>query len=421
MSHFKKIFLTDARCWISFLDPSKNIIDTIMITQCALKSSVSMRFKHQSILLLLLCSVGCAGAFLARGACLRGCKARDGPIQLNVLSEVSERTSTQQLSTSDLAREWAARNGGSSDSIRSASLPASPDSVSTSSTTAAPPPESSSSKPTASSYTDLALEWAERNRDSNTIYGSLSNGATSSSSIDSIQAQIPSPTDSTTQLGGSEMPDAVIESFDFPAVLDTERRIDIVTSVDKELWLDEETGRFYEAPSSDTDSSESEVDPIFEQISTPKRFAANHGGLKDLQKQIDARNTVVEGEGRYAVADGELVGTLTSDEINKAVMAELSVNDELSDEERQMFAAQIEALVKPRPYSLFLAEKAAEFVESSAKGLCKPFKGTKNKPLVRVTKGKRLRPCSRRQEARRGPRLWMGRRLLCQGNRHRYI
>ena len=74
-----------------------------------------MRFKHQSILLLLLCSVGCAGAFLARGACLRGCKARDGPIQsLNVLSEVSERTSTQQLSTSDLAREWAARNGGSS-------------------------------------------------------------------------------------------------------------------------------------------------------------------------------------------------------------------------------------------------------------------------------------------------------------------
>ena len=187
------------------------------------------------------------------------------------------------------------------------------------------------------------------------------------------------------------MPDSVIESFDFPAVLDTEQRIGTVTSVDKELWFDEETGRFYEVPPSAMGSSKSDLDPLLEQISTPKRFAASHGGFEALQKQIEDRNTVVEGEGRYAVADGELVERLTTPEIIEETMAaidELSVNDQLSDEERKILAAQFEILTKPRPYSLFLAEKAAELVESSVKGLCKPFKGAKRKPVNFATKGR---------------------------------
>ena len=359
------------------------------------------RSRHQPILLLLLCSVGIrrTGAFLAGGTSLRGSEARDGSLMLNV--ELSERTTSQQLSTSDLAREWAARNKDDSMIPLSTSPPSDLFSMPSSSTNMAPPRESSS-KPVASSMSDLAREWAARNRDSDTI-----NGATSvplSYSIDSIQVQSSSPADATALLPNSEKAEPVTQSLEFPAVSDTEPHIDKVTSLGKELWFDEDTGMFYEMSPSATGSSKSDLDPLFEQISTPKRFVASHGGFEALQKELEDRNTVVEGEGRYAVVDGELVDRLTSPEITEATIAainELSVNDELSDEDRNKLAAQIEKLTKPRPYPLFLAEKAAELVESSVKGLCKPFKGSKKKPVIFATRGRNYTRVSTRDGKKR--------------------
>ena len=84
---------------------------------------------------------------------------------------------------------------------------------------------------------------------------------------------------------------------------DTQLTIDKLASVDKEIWYDEETGRFYEGSSLAAGSYRSDMDSLIEHISTPRRFSASQGGFEDLQRQIENRNTMVEGEGRYAVAD----------------------------------------------------------------------------------------------------------------------
>jgi len=356
-----------------------------------------MMFMHHSIHLLLLCSAGArwASAFLPGGALQKSFKVRDGSTKLN--SQVSERTLPVSL---QLAEEWAARNKNLEDLVNP--LPASPPSdpfsmPSSSTTTVAPPPHEStfkpatheassepppheaSSKPAAISMSDLALEWAARNKDVDAVNGDVST-VRLSSSTDSVQVQIPPPADSTTQALGVETPYSISSSLDLPIASDTELPITKIISFDKELWFDQETGRFYEGPSTSVNADL--MDP---EISTPTRFASTHGGREALQKQLDDRNTIMEGEGQYAVADGELVG-------------------KMSAEERKALAAQTERLIQPRPYTLFLAEKAAEVVESSMKGFTKPFKGPKIKPMMyeyEVTEGKKYTRVSTRDGRKR--------------------
>jgi hypothetical protein len=216
---------------------------------------------------------------------------------------------------------------------------------------------------TSTGIEDLALQWASRNKDTDTVYGALS-----SSTIQ--EASRP--------FNGETVPvqsERVTESFiTFSGSANEEQSLDgeTVTSLDKELCFDDETGRFYETTRT---PSYRKVDPFFQQISSLKRSAVSRGDFKALQKQIDERNTVVEGEGRYAVADGEVIQAST--EVNKATKEAISTSDQLTDEEKKFLVAQIEKLTEPRPYPLFLAEKAVEFAENSVKGLCKPFKVTK--------------------------------------------
>ena len=110
-------------------------------------------------------------------------------------------------------------------------------------------------------------------------------------------------------LNGETVPvqsETVTESFTFSESSNEEESLDgeTITSFDKELCFDDETGRFYETTLT---PSYRKVDPFFQQISSLKRSAVSRGDFKALQKQIDERNTVVEGEGRYAVADGEVI------------------------------------------------------------------------------------------------------------------
>jgi NADH dehydrogenase FAD-containing subunit len=259
-----------------------------------------------------------------------------------------------------LAQEWAARNRPVEDSFVSS------ESFSMSSTATIAHEESSHEVPTITTSTgieDLALQWASRNKDTDSVYGALS-----SSTIQ--EASRP--------FNGETVPvqsERVTESFiTFSGSSNEEKSLDgeTVTSLDKELCFDDETGRFYETTRT---PSYRKVDPFFQQISSLKRSAVSRGDFKALQKQIDERNTVVEGEGRYAVADGEVIKAST--EVNKATKEAISTSDQLTDEEKKFLVAQIEKLTEPRPYPLFLAEKAVEFAENSVKGLCKPFKVTK--------------------------------------------
>lgn len=413
-------------------------------------------YQNQQLVLLFVCSavgIRWSDAFLAGGASVwAGSRTCDGSMALK--SEVSEST----LSMDDLAREWAARNSAS-DTITngaSSSVPASStttmappresssdshasdtmsdlarewatrnsgsdsingaaSAVRSSSVTAAPPSESSSEPAPASAMADLAREWEARNRGSDTIEGTARSTVPLTSLKDSVEVQTPSPAatvpETTPPSEVSERsepePEPATQSFDdLSAISATEPQIYQLTSVNKGIWLDEDTGRFYEGrelAALDGEYSDRRVSQRPQDMSTPKKFETTHGGFKALKKELEYRNTVVEGEDQYALADGELVEELASQEITDATVAavnkELSENAQLSAEERKMLEQEIELLTKPRPYPIFLAEKAAELVESQFKGWCKPFK-VKNEPLNLVSKSENIASYNREGKER---------------------
>lgn len=98
---------------------------------------------------------------------------------------------------------------------------------------------------------------------------------------------------------------------------------------------------------------------------------------KALRQEIAKRNTLVEDEEKYAVADGEFFDKLDSDETNQATLA--VVQDVASAEVPSIqpkpvkteLEQKIERLTKPRAYPLFLAEKAAEFLEATVDDIAK--------------------------------------------------
>ena len=86
---------------------------------------------------------------------------------------------------------------------------------------------------------------------------------------------------------------------------------------------------------------------------------------KALQKEIAERNSKVEDEEKYGVLDGaNMEGAFATDDGDSSPV---TVTDSSSLE------AKMEQLVKPRAYPLFLAEKAAEVVESAISSVIPKF------------------------------------------------
>jgi hypothetical protein len=132
---------------------------------------------------------------------------------------------------------------------------------------------------------------------------------------------------------------------------------------------------------------------------------------KMLREEIEQRNTLVENEKQYAVADGELLEQLDSEETptmmipNKQLVASTATavlvaakEEQGNDDEtvatatatlqrpaevakasssisvdKNGLAARMERLTKPRAYPLFLAEKAAEIMEAAVHDMTTMF------------------------------------------------
>jgi NADH dehydrogenase FAD-containing subunit len=96
---------------------------------------------------------------------------------------------------------------------------------------------------------------------------------------------------------------------------------------------------------------------------------------KILRQEVVNRNAEVDNEGKYAVADGE-----DFDKLNEAQISVISDEEveklQISPvkEDKNDLAARMERMTEPRPFALFIAEKAAEFVEASLSDVCKGFK-----------------------------------------------
>jgi hypothetical protein len=77
---------------------------------------------------------------------------------------------------------------------------------------------------------------------------------------------------------------------------------------------------------------------------------------KLLRKELEERNSVVENEEQYSVIDGAgMEGAYT----------DAATSHETPRPHHKSLAAKMDRMTQPRAYPLFLAEKAAEFVEST--------------------------------------------------------
>jgi hypothetical protein len=80
---------------------------------------------------------------------------------------------------------------------------------------------------------------------------------------------------------------------------------------------------------------------------------------KLLRKELEERNSIVENEEQYSVLDGAGM------EGAYAEAATTSHETTLERPKHKSLADKIDRMTQPRAYPLFLAEKAAEFVEST--------------------------------------------------------
>lgn len=100
-----------------------------------------------------------------------------------------------------------------------------------------------------------------------------------------------------------------------------------------------------------------------------------------LRDEIAERNTRIEDEEKYALADGELLEKMDNVDTVTTVLAEAT--DALDENSSSSSSSStttksalstgltytIDRITKPRPYPLFLLEKAAEFAETTATDL----------------------------------------------------
>jgi hypothetical protein len=90
-------------------------------------------------------------------------------------------------------------------------------------------------------------------------------------------------------------------------------------------------------------------------------------GEKNLRKEISERNTLVDDEAKYSLRDGE--------GMRGAFVIDPPANDAAVTKESS-FSVKMERLMRPRAYPLFLAEKAAEILESTVDGFLKDSSAT---------------------------------------------
>ena len=88
---------------------------------------------------------------------------------------------------------------------------------------------------------------------------------------------------------------------------------------------------------------------------------------KMLRQEIAERNSLVENEEKYAVVEGEFMDAVMEEAPPEPVVKTSTKGGRSSVE------ATLERLVQPRSYPLFLAEKAAELVESTVADFTKGF------------------------------------------------
>ena len=111
----------------------------------------------------------------------------------------------------------------------------------------------------------------------------------------------------------------------------------------------------------------SRIMPLFEAPPTNPIETKKSAGV--LREEIAGRNTALENEARYAVADGHLLAVVDSATQEEVVTegSENSAKDSLKLEKK------IGRLRRPRPYPIFLAEKAAEISEGIVSDFSKMF------------------------------------------------
>lgn len=90
-----------------------------------------------------------------------------------------------------------------------------------------------------------------------------------------------------------------------------------------------------------------------------------------LRQELADKNSIVEDEGKYGLADGEGMAALLETSEEDEAKENMQSAPASSRERTQSLESQIDRMVKPRPYPLFLAEKAAELLETSIDSLSK--------------------------------------------------
>lgn len=80
---------------------------------------------------------------------------------------------------------------------------------------------------------------------------------------------------------------------------------------------------------------------------------------KELREELNKKNSEVENEGKYTIPDGA----------NVEAVLKVATPSATSAEDPSSLQAKFERLVQPRAYPLFLAEKAAEILESTFEGI----------------------------------------------------
>lgn len=118
--------------------------------------------------------------------------------------------------------------------------------------------------------------------------------------------------------------------------------------------------------------------PVRSRVST-RLFNADQEKL--LRQEIADRNAQVDAEGKYAIADGENFSKIDAprgppeEKMNVLADMEVSVEDDAKAvTDKKSLVAQMERMMKPRAFPLFMAEKAVELVEESVNDLFKAFR-----------------------------------------------
>jgi hypothetical protein len=96
---------------------------------------------------------------------------------------------------------------------------------------------------------------------------------------------------------------------------------------------------------------------------------------KELREELNKRNSKVENEGKYTIPDGANV---------EAVLKDMTPPPTTTAEDPSSLQGKLERLVQPRAYPLFLAEKAAEILESAVQGIVGKEEAVNGKKKERI-------------------------------------